>query len=304
MPTRFAALDTGFPAFTGGESTEQKVEALHSFTYMLLEYLRYILRNLGPENLNQAEMKSWLDDMDIKAGTVVSQTVITDELYAQYGGIADLTVDELRTDYMRAARYLAGNLSNLDYIHIHDEEIDFITASVRFDGSTPLTEQLHRGDRYFYWTDAGMTRMTCEKVTHYPVIVYRYDEVSKGRFFFIEEQDSQGGTYKVPVLRLGQGSDAGGVNSTGRLIKHTDGLELSYVTEQGREIGIWQRVSGYMDLRGLRRTTSMDFSDWDSGSFSETVDGDITQAYTVTFDGDGDPVKITDEDGHETAVIW
>ena len=305
MPTQFAALDTGFPTFTGKESTEEKVEALHSFTYMLLEYLRYILRNLGPENLNEAEMKGWLDGLDIKADTVISNTIITNELYSEYGAIADLTVDELRTDYMRAARYMAGNTTNLDYIHIHDEEINFITGKVkRGSNDQPLTEQLHHGSRYFYWTDAAMTQMTSEKATEYPVIVYQYDEARKGRFFFTEEEDSQGNTYKVPVLKLGQGSDAGGVNSTGRLIKHTDGLELSYTTEQGDVIGIWLRVSGYMDLYGLRKTTRMDFSDWDNGSFSEDVDGSRHNEYAVTFDGSGRPVKITDGDGHETEVLW
>ena len=32
-----------------------------------------------------------------------------DAVIARYGDIADLTVNELRTDYLRAARYLAGN---------------------------------------------------------------------------------------------------------------------------------------------------------------------------------------------------
>ena len=316
MPSQFASLDTGFPTFTGRESTEQKVDALHNFTWMLLEYLRYILRNLGPENLNTQEIVDWLQEEDI-AGLdeekleevlpeiIHTETIVTNELYADYGSIADLTVDELRTDYMRAARYLAGNTGNIDYIHIHDEEIDFITGTVKRDETdAPLTEQLHHGARYFYWTDGTKTEMTGTQVTDWPVTVYQYDEAKKGRFYFIQERDGQGSTYKVPVLKLGQGSDAGGVNSTGRLIKHTDGLELSYTTENGAEIGIWQRVSGYMDLYGLRKTTEMDFSGWDSGGFTETLDGDIVNSYAVTFDGQGRPVKITDGDGHETAVVW
>ncbi len=52
MPKDFLALDTGFPSFTGQETVGQKVDQLYNYTYMLLENLRYCLRNLGPENFN------------------------------------------------------------------------------------------------------------------------------------------------------------------------------------------------------------------------------------------------------------
>ena len=40
-------------------------------------------------------------------------------------------------------------------------------------------------------------------------------------------------------------------------------------------------------------------------AFEETLDGDVTVQYAVTFDGNtGDPVLITDADGHETEVVW
>ena len=327
MPTQFSSLDAGFPTFTGQESTEQKVDELHNFTYMLVEYLRYILRNLGPENLNTQELTDWLEsgegpallspegleeELEEKLPELLPEilradAIVTNELYADYGAVADLTVDELRTDYQRAARYLAGNTGDLDYIHIHDEEINFITGTVKLSGGVPLTEQLHHGDRYFYWTDAGKTEMTSVTVTAWPVTVYQYDEAKKGRFYFTEEEDGQGNTYKVPVLKLGQGSDAGGVNSTGRLIKHTNGLELSYTTEQGAVLGIWQRVEGYMDLYGLRKPTALDFSAWDTGLFSETLDGGAVNSWVITFEDDDPtkpPIKFTDGSGHETAVIW
>ena len=66
-------------------------------------------------------------------------------------------------------------------------------------------------------------------------------------------------------------------------------------------------VAGYLDLYGLRKPTELDFSSWDSGYFSETLDGGGKNAWTVTFE-DGDPtkppVKFTDGTGHETAVVW
>ena len=54
MPKDFLALDTNFPQFTGTETTEQKVNQLYNYTYMLLENLRYCLRNLDSRNFNEA----------------------------------------------------------------------------------------------------------------------------------------------------------------------------------------------------------------------------------------------------------
>ena len=72
---------------------------------------------------------------------------------------------------------------------------------------------------------------------------------------------------------------------------------------QGNNIGIAMNSNGFTDLYGLRRTKVMDFSEWDSGYFNETVDGDINIQYSIQFDSSGRPVKITDG-SHETSVIW
>lgn len=53
MPKDYLALDTNFPSFTGTETTDQKVDQLYSYTYMLLENLRYTLRNLDSTNFNE-----------------------------------------------------------------------------------------------------------------------------------------------------------------------------------------------------------------------------------------------------------
>lgn len=327
MPSQFASLDTGFPSFTGHESTEEKVEALYSYTFMLLENLRYILRNLGPENFNTAEMEQWLageqqeplideEELEEKIEEAVEEKVeetlpevirttkiVTNELYAQYGAIADLVVDELRTDYRRAAKYLSGDTSNIDYIHIHDEEISFITGTVKRENGVPLTEQLHHGNRYFCWTDALRQEMTSTEVTLWPVIVYQYDEAVKGRFYFIEEADRQGNVYKVPMLKLGQGSDAGGINNTARIVKHTEGLDILYNTTVGTVIGLKAIASGFLDLYGVRRTTDLDLQHFPMGFFQAVLDGNIAVNYGVDFDANGDPVRIYDS-AHSMDVTW
>ena len=63
MPSRFAALDAAYPSFSGEEPLSRRVDALMDYNFKLLEYLRYILRNLGPENMNTAEVEDWIREI-------------------------------------------------------------------------------------------------------------------------------------------------------------------------------------------------------------------------------------------------
>lgn len=54
MPRDFITADTGFPNLTGNETVEEKVDRLYDYTFMLLESLRYVLRNLDADNFNTA----------------------------------------------------------------------------------------------------------------------------------------------------------------------------------------------------------------------------------------------------------
>ena len=310
MPGNFFAADISYPDLSKYDSTEAKLEAVQNYLFLLLETLRYTLRNLSmEENFNEAELADWVENNEtlkaliaeyVVGDTVISNTVITDELYSDYGAVADLTVRELRTDYTRAARYLAGNTGNIDYLYIHDEEISFITAI--YAGGT---EQLHHGSRCFFWRDDLPGVMTSEAAhAGAPVMVYTYTEQVKARFSFIEESDGNGGTWKVPKLKFGAGSDAAGVKNTASLIKHPLELELSYTNTNGKQIGVWQRNSGYMDLVGLRKPTELDFSGFTGGVFTETLDGGGVNRYGVSFDAQGRPSAVTDAEGHRTAVVW
>lgn len=80
MPKDYLALDTNFPSFTGTETTDQKVDQLYNYTYMLLENLRYTLRNLDGSNFNEAGLQE-----------------ITEPIYAEIkdveGNITQLQID-------------------------------------------------------------------------------------------------------------------------------------------------------------------------------------------------------------------
>ncbi|MBR3084756.1 MAG: hypothetical protein IKH03_09395 [Oscillospiraceae bacterium] len=222
--------ELSFPNLSGSGTTEEKLTEVQNYLFQLLEALRYTLRNLNMrDNFNQTELGKWVGET-IQADTIISNTVITNEMYADYGAVADLVVDELRTDYMRARRYLEGDTSDLDYIHIHDEEISFVTAVLQTDAGSgaPLTEQLHHGTRYFWWRDAGQTEMTSLEDTGLPVTVYRYTEYNKGKISFVRQMGQT-----VIVLKLGAGVDAGGLLGTLRISKGTDGASITYHASGG-----------------------------------------------------------------------
>ena len=128
--------------------------------------------------------------------------------------------------------------------------------------------------------------------------MYVYSESVKRRICF----DDSDGQY-VPTDIFGAGNGAGG--QFGRLVKAANRLELIYVSSSRKEVGIIARDSGYLDLYGLRRPTALDFSGWDSGYFTERVDGDETEhRFGVSFDSQGRPERITDSDGHSTQIRW
>ena len=233
MPNGTHLLDAGFPSFTGRESTAEKLERIQNYLFQLLEELRFLLHNLGTDNFNAAALTKLESDVaeavaeTVSAETVVSGTLITNELYADFGSIADLTVRRLRTDYRRAQNWLMGSTAQLDYIDVHDETLEMISATT--DGSE--TVQLSRDGQRYYWTDETRTRMTAEESTPFPVYVYRYTELTKLSISF-RTVDTPDGELVMPVITMGAGDGEG--NSIGYLFKDRTALRLRCVASGGR----------------------------------------------------------------------
>lgn len=57
MPGNILNADTGFPQFTGDESSDQKIDKVMNYLYMLLEQLRYSLNNLDADNFNDTGLQ-------------------------------------------------------------------------------------------------------------------------------------------------------------------------------------------------------------------------------------------------------
>nr|DAH56555.1 MAG TPA: hypothetical protein [Caudoviricetes sp.] len=239
----------------------------------------------------------------------VSGQLSADALYAALGEIADLTVDRLSTS-RRIVKYLARDKTDDNFVRIHDQYIEFVSG-VYADG-TAQAENPHGALLYWESDPSGASIgsdgypyvngeriFTTTTKTDWPVMIYTYTELVKRSIAF--EQDGNG-TY-TPVDVFGAGN-ADGTNKA-RMLKSADGLELTYATKGGNQIGFMLGNGGYTDIMGLRKSTGLNFSEWDSGRFYERIDGDDTRyEYNVEFDAQGRPTKIRDSTGHETAIYW
>ena len=61
MPSNWLSIDSNFPSFTGEESPEQQIRALHNYLFQLREGLQYSLQNLTADNFNAAALQNLTD---------------------------------------------------------------------------------------------------------------------------------------------------------------------------------------------------------------------------------------------------
>lgn len=238
----------------------------------------------------------------------VSGQLSADALYAALGEIADLSVNRLSTS-RRVVKYLAGDTTDDNFIRVAEQSLEFVAGIAK-----SSTEQAKNPNgELIYWeadpagasigSDGypyanGERIFTTTKQTSWPVMVYQYEEQVKRAISF--ESDGQ---YYYPVDVFGAGDNNG--KQRGYLVKRQNSLELTYETSTGKQLGLAARDDGYMDLMGLRKSTALDFSEWDKGNFAELVDGEKTPyRYTVAFDQQRRPIKITDNSGHATLIRW
>ncbi|MEG1491967.1 MAG: hypothetical protein RR394_06920 [Oscillospiraceae bacterium] len=270
---------------------QKAIGQLWDYLLSFQEQISVILRNLDAENFTDAGLKE-IADM-FTADTIISNTNITQEIYASYGNIANLTVYKLRTDYEKAHKYLNSDTSDVDYISIHDETISFISAK-----KSTGTSQLVDGNERFYWTDETHKQMTSEKVTEYPVLVYNYREYVKANIAFQTIALPDNGSTVMPVFTLGVGT---GVNDNGKgfIYKGMDGLYLDYHSSiDGSLRRIMLSDSGVIispyELKAL--------DIYDNG-FRAAYDGE-TVAMTWTLDASGRITTLTTADNVAIPVAW
>lgn len=238
----------------------------------------------------------------------VSGQLSADALYSAFGEIADLSVNRLSTS-RRVVKYLAGDTTDDNFIRVAEQSLEFVAGIAK--GTTEQAKNPN-GELIYWEADPagasigsdgypyanGERIFTTTKQTSWPVMVYQYEEQVKRAISFTSD-----GKYYYPVDIFGAGDTNG--KQRGYLVKRQNSLELTYETSLGKLLGLAARDDGYMDLMGLRKSAALDFSEWDKGYFAELVDGEKTPyRYTVTFDQQRRPIKITDNSGHATLIRW
>ena len=251
---------------------------------------------------------TWSGVVKVGGNLEVSGAVAAKSLYAFMGDVAKLTVDSLSTS-RRIPLYLAGDTSDDNYIHIAGQRYRFICGTCTGgseqaadpDGAALFWEKNIAGaeigsDGYPYVD--GSRVFTTVKTTSWPVMVYKYKEQTKLVFEFQDE-----GLHDPRIVfGAGWGESANPNRGRGFFQKRNECFDFWFVGHDDRETGV--SCGDYLELIGLRKATALNFSGWDSGSFSETLDGDVWRSFTVEFDAQNRPVKITDAEGHETTVAW
>ena len=238
----------------------------------------------------------------------VSGQLSADALYAAFGEIADLSVNRLSTS-RRVVKYLAKDTTDDNFIRVEGQSLEFVAGIAK---STTEQAKNPNGELIYWEADPagasigsdgypyanGERIFTTTKQTSWPVMVYQYEEQVKRAISFQSD-----GQYYYPVDVFGAGDTNG--KQRGYLVKRQNSLELTYETSLGKLLGLAARDEGYLDLMGLRKSTALDFSEWDKGNFAELVDGEKTPyRYTVTFDQQHRPIKITDNSGHASLIRW
>ena len=241
----------------------------------------------------------------------ISGSLSVSELYTDLGEISNLAVEKLITS-RRIPRRLTLDKSDDNYIRIEGQNLQFITAvtdgdteqAVNPNGELIYWEQDPYADGVIIGSDGypykdGVRIWTTTTETEWPVWVFVYTEHVKREISFDDQNP------KAPLDTFGAGyGNADPDQGKGFIQKTTESMDLWLLTSKGEKHGIFAG-DDYTDIKGLRKTRSLDFSGWDAGTFRETVDGINTAiAYGVEFDTQGRPVKITDESGHMTEITW
>lgn len=232
-----------------------EVQYLRDELAMMKRHYEDLLYNLDDDNISSISAD--------KIKGLVVDSVTTDSLYAEYGDIADLTVDRISTA-KRVKKYLLKDVSVDAFFEGYDKGIYFVQGNVIFDDVTaePLTEQLtNRYGTPLWWngiidytsggaaydSEGKQLLITDKASSGEPVVVYKYQKNIKLKIEFYTGAD---GTAN-PRITLGIGTDPTGQTDNGKAFieKTAEGLTVQYVTESGEPYKICFKNDGIYQVR-------------------------------------------------------
>lgn len=232
------------PIPTPGLSDKDTIQNLIDVVYKMRKELDFLLQNLDEKNVIKAQEAvqyfgnlsanqittgtldaDKINVINLDATTIVTNNLITETLYADKGIIAELTVDRFDTS-SKVQNYLTSNTSDVNYIRMQDQYMEFVTASTDGLSNVQLTD---RNSAPVYWIDGTHAGITLD-VTAFPVMIYVYTEAVKLKVAF----DNIGGVY-TPQMTWGIGNGDGD-NEKGYLIKGVSGFDMKYITNDVEQI--------------------------------------------------------------------
>lgn len=246
-----------------------------------------------------------IEALEAEFDVTISQTVIVNQLSAQKGNIAELTVDQIDTsDFVQ--RYLDEDTSPVGYWKGYDQFIEFYEAVVP-EGDIYYTQVKNRQQQDIYWLDETHAGTTIE-ITDYPVYRYAYngdDLAGVVKLKIFHEIDPVTG-FATPKMIWGQGS---GVDDRMQavIMKDTDGLLLKYTTSTGEVVALRLGENGFDGVNFAVHGAPPEINNisvYSNGmilvdEFATTVD------YTFVRDSKGRITSITNNNStHVTNVTW
>jgi len=238
-----------------------------------------------------AVKNKYVFDGELSADTInVSSALIARALSAGNANIGQLTVDQLSTQN-KIAKYLNLDTSDVNYIRIQGQFIDWVTAHTDGEGTEHAVD---REDNPLYWTTSSFEYTTIEETT-WPVTQYVYTENIKTNFGFETISDNY-----VPAIRLGTGVGVG-TRGQGFIYKDTTSMNVVYDKDDGTgTIGISLDNDGF-HINGLS-TQYIEYLRLYPNGFKIKLTGEDPNTYIFSFDEEGRPSEII-QNGANTAPI-
>lgn len=214
-------FDVSFAPRISANDTTGSIKAIHRWLIAFIDSINKCLSNIDGGNMSD-DFVDTLTATKVIAQTVISTTVITENLYSTFGDVVALTVDRLVTEN-KVTRYQDRDASDMNYVWIQEQSVKLVTATT--DGSM---EQHKDGDgKALYWKDSKQEAMG-QKPTSFPVTVYAYAELVNAEFSFVMDEES--GNY-MPKITLGTGDPSG--NDKLYIYKPANKAVLEYFTPNG-----------------------------------------------------------------------
>ena len=300
---------TGFLKRSGDAETD--LNRIFGWTVELIDELQYIFNNLDSGNVVEAAK---VKDKVMTVETLIADTVITDTLYAEYGEIADLTVNKISTSH-RIYKYLTQDITDDLYFEGYENGIYCCQGCVKMIEGVPLTEQLLNHDgRPLYWQkpiastmggkafdEDGVRIGLTTKNTGVPCIVYSYTVLTKAMFSYWQDENG----VQTPVICMGAGDgNTEYVNSgKGFIYKDTAGIQMEY-HRQGKLSQVYLGDDGnvftYQTNDGGFVSVEMDE---DGGRLVGDWSVEVNENSFITFDHEPTAADFTQEPQDGAVII-